>query len=424
MHATVPSESLFDLPLMPPSGQMLESPAGAFQSQAGQASHILRPIWVPGEWQGQAAPCDFFNSRGMLLLRAGAEITPRLTLDASQLRQAGASQPRVFCRDYQAQLISDFNPLESLQEIGLMLAYLDERLMRHEHVSAQELIRLACDLHALWSLDADACLGYVRLHKFGRPSVCHSLHVALLAAELAAVHGQGRQQIIDVMGVALSMNLAQLALHDDLHDSARQPDEQQRHDIHEHPLASAQLLEHLGRFPRVWLEGVAAHHENVDGSGYPGSLQGADIPLVARMVRVADTFAARLTWRRVRQPLHWNLRRTDSASSLAHHIFGKDLQRLDAPLITQLVRVLGRFPPGSLVRLNSGELAVTTRRPAATDPLPGEAYAIRDIHGRILAAPQRRPLGHGLYEIRNYANEECRRFLHYDWQALWGYAYD
>jgi len=39
-------------------------------------------------------------------------------------------------------------------------------------------------------------------------------------------------------------------------------------------------------------EAVLYHHENYDGSGYPGNLKGEDIPLSARIIRVSDTFCA------------------------------------------------------------------------------------------------------------------------------------
>ena len=386
------------------------------------AAGILRPVILPPELIGEIAPCNLFNARGMLLVKAGALIAPAIAMSAHA--RSPAQTIRIFCAGEEAERISDFNPIAQLLDTGKALSAIDERITRNEHVSQDELIRLACDLHAIWSLDADACMGYARVHKFGRPSICHTLHVALIAAELAAANGMDRFQIINVIGGALTMNLAKLALHDEMSDSAAKPDEAQDIEIHSHPNDGVQLLERIGRFGKPWLDAVGAHHENIDGSGYPWSLKGSAIPLSARIVRLADTFAARLNWRKSRQPLHWNLQRTRSAPNFAQHIFGKDLQCLDQPLITQLTRVLGRFPPGSLVRISNGELAVVTRRIPGTEPpaAPGEVYSIRDIYGQLLPEPRRRRIGHGGYEIRNYANEECRRFLAYDWQKLWGYA--
>ena len=403
-----------------PRGSFLANYGGYGAPRQTDTLGILRPIILPHEMMGKTAPCDLFNSRGMLLVKGGAQIAPTLAVNVYARHP---TQPiRVFCRAAQADLISDFNPIEEMLEIGRVLSHIDERIVRNEHVSADELVRLACDLHAIWHLDADACLGYARLHKFGRPSICHTVHVALIAAELAAANGMDRFQIINVIGGALTMNLSRLALHDEMHDSVTGPDETQEIEIHNHPGDGVNLLDHIGKFGKSWIDAVGAHHENIDGSGYPWSLKGSAIPLSARIVRVADTFAARLTWRKARQPLHWSMRRTGSTPSFAQHIFGSDLQRLDSPLITQLTRTLGRFPPGSLVRINNGELAVVTRRVPGAEAAPAEVHSIRDVYGQQLAEPRRRRIGEGAYEIRNCANEECRRFMLYDWQRLWGYA--
>ncbi len=39
---------------------------------------------------------------------------------------------------------------------------------------------------------------------------------------------------------------------------------------------------------------IRSHHENFDGSGYPDGMKGEEIPLTARIVRIADTFDSML----------------------------------------------------------------------------------------------------------------------------------
>lgn len=51
------------------------------------------------------------------------------------------------------------------------------------------------------------------------------------------------------------------------------------------------------------IPGVVYHHEKVDGTGYPESLKGDDIPLLARIIAVADTFDAMTTDRPYRKGL-------------------------------------------------------------------------------------------------------------------------
>ncbi len=51
------------------------------------------------------------------------------------------------------------------------------------------------------------------------------------------------------------------------------------------------IIRDLPRVAEV-LEAVHAHHERFDGSGYPAGLLGEDIPLLARILAVADAYAA------------------------------------------------------------------------------------------------------------------------------------
>lgn len=61
--------------------------------------------------------------------------------------------------------------------------------------------------------------------------------------------------------------------------------------IKEHPAIGHDILKHLCDFDYV-LPGVLHHHESVDGSGYPAGLQGDEIPLMARILAVADAYDA------------------------------------------------------------------------------------------------------------------------------------
>ena len=65
-----------------------------------------------------------------------------------------------------------------------------------------------------------------------------------------------------------------------------------RRAIKTHPDGGADVLEPLAPFYPDLPEGVVAHHERWDGSGYPKGLRGTRIPFSARVVSIADTFDA------------------------------------------------------------------------------------------------------------------------------------
>jgi HD-GYP domain-containing protein (c-di-GMP phosphodiesterase class II) len=61
--------------------------------------------------------------------------------------------------------------------------------------------------------------------------------------------------------------------------------------VQQHAMLGARLIESLNLDPLI-PQIILAHHENFDGSGYPDGLQGEEIPLEARIVRITDTYDA------------------------------------------------------------------------------------------------------------------------------------
>ncbi|MEN6586966.1 MAG: HD domain-containing phosphohydrolase [Sulfuricella sp.] len=389
-------------------------PRGHAGSAAAVFSRMLRPVVVPHDLIGHRTPCDIFNARGAVWIKAGSTI-PQSVGDPSY---AG----RFYCRATEAGQISFLDPIRGLQRVAGDLSDIAARIARGEHVSAGELASLARQVRELWAADADACLGYARLAQFGRHSIWHTIHVALLTAELAAACSYEGEELESMIGGALTMNLAQLSLHDEMYELYGALDSGRQDALRLHPLESVRLLGRIGKFDGAWVDAVALHHENVDGSGYPLQLKGADIALSSRIVRIADTFAARVTGRRSRPPRHWNIMHAREIPMLVEHVFGADLLRLDHTLVRRLIDVLGRFPPGSLVRLSNRELALVTRRQSGLHNKPSQVYAIFDALGHPLEAPRLRQIGFGQFEIRGYAHDQLPKLPDFDWPTAWGYG--
>ena len=62
-------------------------------------------------------------------------------------------------------------------------------------------------------------------------------------------------------------------------------------EVQKHPMIGFNILQGLKNLHHV-LPGVRNHHENIDGSGYPDQLAGDQIPLMARILAVADAYDA------------------------------------------------------------------------------------------------------------------------------------
>ncbi len=78
--------------------------------------------------------------------------------------------------------------------------------------------------------------------------------------------------------------------------------ERERRDVESHPQSSIRLLRPLESAPKVH-EIILAHHERMDGEGYPRGLRGEEIPLAARILAAVDAFEALTAGRPYRDPV-------------------------------------------------------------------------------------------------------------------------
>ena len=70
--------------------------------------------------------------------------------------------------------------------------------------------------------------------------------------------------------------------------------------MNEHPVIGAEILGKFKSFAEI-VPGIRHHHERYDGSGYPAGLQGEEIPMVGRILAVADAYDAMTTTRPYRE---------------------------------------------------------------------------------------------------------------------------
>jgi putative nucleotidyltransferase with HDIG domain len=129
----------------------------------------------------------------------------------------------------------------------------------------------------------------------------HVRRVAAYAITLARAAGLGDDDRRTVERVALFHDIGKIdaALFDIIHDQDTLS-EDERAAVRTHPKRGADVLEPLCAFYPELSDGVIAHHERWDGSGYPRRLRGEGIPLTARVVAIADTFDAVTASRRYR----------------------------------------------------------------------------------------------------------------------------
>ncbi len=119
----------------------------------------------------------------------------------------------------------------------------------------------------------------------------HSERVAKLAYELATILGVSETACQEIYLAGLLHDLGKIGVPDDILHKAGSLSDDEFAVIRQHPEIGARIIERLGKLHFV-LPGVLHHHERWDGKGYPHELRQESIPLMARILAVADSFDA------------------------------------------------------------------------------------------------------------------------------------
>jgi HD-GYP domain-containing protein (c-di-GMP phosphodiesterase class II) len=119
----------------------------------------------------------------------------------------------------------------------------------------------------------------------------HSDRVALMGRRLALQLGLGEEQCQDIFLAGLLHDIGKIGISDHILQKPGRLTEEEFAAIKTHPEIGARLLRGLRPLEKL-LPGVLHHHESVDGTGYPHGLKGDEIPLMARILAVADAFDA------------------------------------------------------------------------------------------------------------------------------------
>jgi HD-GYP domain-containing protein (c-di-GMP phosphodiesterase class II) len=319
---------------------------------------------------GEPLPWGVRDAQGQLLLARGHVIADAGQLEVLLERGAFVDIEEVRAAAKRAEEATK-RPLSLFALWERMLWQLDRVLrgIADEPGFALRIDELVAQVGALTDRDADIAV-YLTVRQDPKRltiyALAHALHCALVARLMGRRLGWPDDRTQTLMKAALTMNIATLELQGRLAAQGVPPTPAQLEKIKAHPAQGVEMLRAAGVADPIWLEAVAQHHERPDGSGYPQGLRA--IGELATALRHIDVFMAKTAPRAMRAPL--------STQVAARQLFQEDG---GGPVSAAIIKEFGIYPPGELVQLESGELAVVVRRSAnARTP---QAASITDRQG-------------------------------------------
>ena len=122
----------------------------------------------------------------------------------------------------------------------------------------------------------------------------HSQRVAQISLEIAKEMGQSPSEQQKVNIAALLHDVGKIGIEDHILKKPGQLTDEEYGIIKQHPRWGAMIMGHISQLKEV-VPAIQHHHERLDGTGYPEGLAGHQIPMLARIIAVADTFDAMTT---------------------------------------------------------------------------------------------------------------------------------
>ena len=221
---------------------------------------------------------------------------------------------------------------------------------------------------------AMSCL--MRIRRKGGYLHSHSLASSVWATMLGREIGLDRDALRVVALGAMLLDVGKTRIPEKLLSKPGKLDPAEIVLMRRHVEFGMDLLKQAGDVDARVLDMVAHHHERHDGSGYPAGLDGNKIPVFGRIAGVVDTYDAMITSRPYAstQSSYGALRQLRSLAGV----------QFQAEIVDQLTQAIGMFPTGTLVLLNTGEVAVVTAQSRIRRLRP-EVMIILDPEKRPLA---------------------------------------
>jgi putative two-component system response regulator len=130
----------------------------------------------------------------------------------------------------------------------------------------------------------------------------HSGHLADHAAKLGQNLGMTEEELEELRLGCLLHDIGKVAIPDSILLKPAPLSAEETEVVRQHPVTGEKICAPLKSLRRI-LPLIRHHHERMDGSGYPDGLSGEEIPLMARILQIADVYDALIKDRPYRQAL-------------------------------------------------------------------------------------------------------------------------
>ena len=239
---------------------------------------------------------------------------------------------------------------ESFKRTNDLLNNIAEDIRGGEGLKLENIESVIVDMVDSMIRNPDALMWVARMREQDLNIYSHGISVAVNLVAFGRHLGYPKEQLTQLGTLGLLLDVGKIKIPRELLEKIQRLTADEFEQIKEHVDLGLDILRETPNLHPDVLEGIAQHHERMNGSGYPNNLIGDKISTFGRMSAIADTYAAVTKPRPYAEVIspHQALQMLSSWSG----------SQFQADMVEQFIQSIGVFPVGSMVELSTGEVAV------------------------------------------------------------------
>ena len=215
----------------------------------------------------------------------------------------------------------------------------------------------------------DAFLWLTRLHEKDAHTHNRSLRTSIWAIAFARHLGLEKTKLNNLSIALLLCNIGKAKLPIELLENEDKLTDEELLEYQKHVDYTLDALKIMGRTPQAIITVIRAHCERFDGSGYPMKLMGDEIPLLAQIAGIVSYYEE-ITNHRVQE-------NSLDPTRAVEHLYNLRNKKFMSELVEEFISSIGIYPVGSIVELNSKEIAIIVEQNNKNQLLP-QVLILRD----------------------------------------------
>lgn len=130
--------------------------------------------------------------------------------------------------------------------------------------------------------------------------------VSRYCMDIAKAMELSESEQVQVKLASMIYDIGKIGVNDEVLNKKGELSREELYSIKQHPILGAEAIKKIDQLKHL-APIIRAHHERFDGAGYPDGLKGQDIPIIARIIAVADAFDAMISDKSYKPALNLNI---------------------------------------------------------------------------------------------------------------------